>query len=170
MTSTVPVSRRLILGLVLVAQFMVVLDTTIVTVALPSIQSSLGFGSETSLQWVFNAYILLFGGFLLLGGRAGDLFGRLTLFVLGLTLFTAASLVSGIAQSSEVLIAGRAAQGLGAALVAPAVLAIIVATFTDTTERTRALASSRRSPPAAPPPASCSAGSSPSSPGGGSSS
>jgi EmrB/QacA subfamily drug resistance transporter len=139
MTSTVPVSRRLILGLVLVAQFMVVLDTTIVTVALPSIQSSLGFGSETSLQWVFNAYILLFGGFLLLGGRAGDLFGRLTLFVLGLTLFTTASLVSGIAQSSEVLIAGRAAQGLGAALVTPAVLAIIVATFTDTAERTRAL-------------------------------
>jgi EmrB/QacA subfamily drug resistance transporter len=141
MTSTTPVpgSRRLILGLVLVAQFMVVLDTTIVTVALPSIQSSLGFGSETSLQWVFNAYILVFGGFLLLGGRAGDLFGRLTLFVLGLTLFTAASLASGIAQSSDVLIAGRAAQGLGAALVTPAVLAIIVATFTDTAERTRAL-------------------------------
>jgi EmrB/QacA subfamily drug resistance transporter len=132
-------SRRLVLGLVLVAQFMVVLDTTIVTVALPSIQSSLDFGSQTSLQWVLNAYILLFGGFLLLGGRAGDLYGRRTLFVLGLTLFTAASLLSGLAQSSEVLIAGRAAQGLGAALVAPAVLSIIVATFTDTAERARAL-------------------------------
>jgi EmrB/QacA subfamily drug resistance transporter len=135
----VATSRRLILGLVLVAQFMVVLDTTIVTVALPSIQSSLDFGSQTSLQWVLNAYILLFGGFLLLGGRAGDLYGRRTLFVLGLTLFTAASLLSGLAQSSEVLIAGRAAQGLGAALVAPAVLSIIVATFTDSAERARAL-------------------------------
>jgi EmrB/QacA subfamily drug resistance transporter len=135
----VATSRRLILGLVLVAQFMVVLDTTIVTVALPSIQSSLDFGSQTSLQWVLNAYILLFGGFLLLGGRAGDLYGRQTLFLLGLTLFTAASLLSGLAQSSEVLIAGRAAQGLGAALVAPAVLAIIVATFTDSAERARAL-------------------------------
>jgi EmrB/QacA subfamily drug resistance transporter len=135
----VATSRRLILGLVLVAQFMVVLDTTIVTVALPSIQSSLDFGSQTSLQWVLNAYILLFGGFLLLGGRAGDLYGRRTLFVLGLTLFTAASLLSGLAQSSEVLIAGRAAQGLGAALVAPAVLSIIVATFTDSAERAKAL-------------------------------
>lgn len=132
-------SRQLILGLVLVAQFMVVLDTTIVSVALPSIESSLHFGSQLSLQWVINAYLLLFGGFLLLGGRAGDLYGRRTLFLAGLALFTAASLVSGLAQSTGMLIAGRAVQGLGGALVTPAVLSIIVATFTDTVERSRAL-------------------------------
>jgi EmrB/QacA subfamily drug resistance transporter len=132
-------SRRLILGLVLVAQFVVVLDGTIVAVALPAIESSLHFGSQLSLQWVINAYTLLFGGFLLLGGRAGDLYGRRTLFVAGLALFTAASLANGLAQSSGTLIAGRAAQGLGAALVSPAALAIIIATFTDTAGRTKAL-------------------------------
>jgi EmrB/QacA subfamily drug resistance transporter len=132
-------SRQLILGLVLVAQFMVVLDATIVTVALPSIDSSLHFGSQLSLQWVINAYVLLIGGFLLLGGRAGDLYGRQRLFVAGLTLFTGASLVNGLAQSTGMLIAGRAVQGLGGALVSPAVLSIIIATFTGAADRARAL-------------------------------
>jgi EmrB/QacA subfamily drug resistance transporter len=123
-----------------VAQLMVVLDATIVTVALPRIQSGLHFRSQLSLQWVINAYLLLFGGFLLLGGRAGDLYGRRKLFIIGLAVFTAASFANGLAQSTGVLIAGRAAQGLGGALVAPAVLSIIVATFPETGERTRALA------------------------------
>jgi len=135
----VATSRRLILWLVLLAQFVVVLDGTIVAVALPAIESSLHFANQLSLQWVINAYALLFGGFLLLGGRAGDLYGRRTLFVTGLALFTAASLANGLAQSTETLIAGRAVQGLGGALVTPAALAIIIATFTDTAERTKAL-------------------------------
>jgi EmrB/QacA subfamily drug resistance transporter len=129
----------LVLALVLVAQFMVVLDATIVTVALPSIQRGLGFANQLDLQWVINAYVLLAGGFLLLGGRAGDLFGRKRLFLAGLALFTTASLVNGLAQSPGMLIAGRAVQGLGAALVSPAVLSIIVATFTKEEERTKAL-------------------------------
>jgi EmrB/QacA subfamily drug resistance transporter len=132
-------SRGLILGLVLLAQLMVVLDATIVTVALPKIQAGLHFRSQLSLQWVINAYLLLFGGFLLLGGRAGDVYGRRKLFVIGLAVFTAASFANGVAQSTGMLIAGRAAQGLGGALVAPAVLAIIVATFPETGERTKAL-------------------------------
>jgi EmrB/QacA subfamily drug resistance transporter len=129
----------LVLALVLVAQFMVVLDATIVTVALPSIQRGLGFANQLDLQWVINAYVLLAGGFLLLGGRAGDLFGRKRLFLAGLALFTTASLVNGLAQSPGMLIAGRAVQGLGAALVSPAVLSIIVATFTNENERAKAL-------------------------------
>ena len=131
--------RGLILALALVAQFVVVIDGTIVTVALPSMQSDLGFASQLELQWVINAYVLLFGGVLLLGGRLGDLIGRQRLLIAGLTLFTGASLVNGIAQTSEVMIVGRAVQGLGAALVSPAVLAIIVATFTGAAERAKAL-------------------------------
>ena len=133
-----PVNRWFILVLVCVAQFMVVLDATIVNVALPSIQVSLDF-SPASLQWVVNAYTLVFGGFLLLGGRAGDLFGRQRLFMAGVALFTLASLVNGIATSSGMLIAGRAAQGLGAALVSPAALSIVTTTFAEGRERTKAL-------------------------------
>ena len=142
LTGGVPVlvpRRGLILALVLIAQFMVILDATIVSVALPSIQRRLGFSSELSLQWVINAYSLAFGGFLLLGGRAGDLFGRQRLFIAGVTLFSAASRLDGLASSPGVLIAGRAVQGLGGALTSPAVLAIIVATFTDNASRTKAL-------------------------------
>jgi hypothetical protein len=131
--------RGLILGIVLVGEFMVILDATIVTVALPSIQSGLGFHTQLDLQWVINAYILSFGGFLMLGGRAGDLFGRQRLFVSGLALFAGASLFNRLAQSPGMLIAGRAAQGLGGALVAPSVLSIIVATFSEDSARTRAL-------------------------------
>src|SRR3954454_24002078 len=114
-----PANRRdtspwLVLVLVCFAQFMVVLDATIVNVALPSIQRDLGF-SAADLQWVINAYTLTFGGFLLLGGRAGDLFGRKRLFLAGVALFSFASLLDGLSQSSGMLIAARALQGLGAA-------------------------------------------------------
>ena len=132
-------NRWFVLSIVALAQFMVVLDATITNVALPSIQASLHF-SSTDLQWVINAYTLLFGGFLLLGGRAGDLFGRQRLFIAGLVLFTGASLVNGFATSSTMLIVGRGVQGLGAALVSPAVLSIMLTTFSEGRERARALA------------------------------
>jgi EmrB/QacA subfamily drug resistance transporter len=132
-----PANRWLVLVLVCLAQFMVVLDATITNVALPSIQDDLGF-SDTDLQWVVNGYTLLFGGFLLLGGRAADLFGRKRLFLAGIALFTLASLACGLATSSEALIVSRALQGLGAALVSPAALSIITTTFTGP-DRTKAL-------------------------------
>jgi EmrB/QacA subfamily drug resistance transporter len=132
------VNRWFILVLVCVAQFMVVLDATIVNVALPSIQHGLHF-SATSLQWVVNVYTLVFGGFLLLGGRASDLFGRQRLFLAGIAVFTGASLLNGLAGSSNVLIGGRALQGLGAALVSPAALSIVMTTFAEGRERTKAL-------------------------------
>ena len=133
-----PANATLVLVLVCLAQFMVVLDATIVNVALPSIQSDLQF-SATDLQWVINGYTLMFGGFLLLGGRAADLFGRKRLFLAGIALFTAASLVNGLAESSVVLVVARAFQGLGAALVSPAALSIITTTYPEGPERTRAL-------------------------------
>jgi EmrB/QacA subfamily drug resistance transporter len=126
------------LVVVCVAQFMVVLDATIVNVALPSIQKGLHF-SRPDLQWVVNSYTLLFGGFLLLGGRAADLLGRRRLFIVGVALFSVASAVNAFAQGSEVLIVGRALQGLGAALVSPAALSILTTTFTESSERTKAL-------------------------------
>src|SRR4051794_35821191 len=131
-------SRGLVLVLVCLAQFMVVLDATIVNVALPSIQADLSF-APGDLQWVVNGYTLLFGGFLLLGGRAADLFGRRRLFLAGVTLFTIASLADGLASSPGMLVAARSVQGLGAALVSPAALSIITTTFTDPSGRTRAL-------------------------------
>jgi EmrB/QacA subfamily drug resistance transporter len=131
-------NRWLILVIACLAQFMVVLDATVVNVALPSIQRGLHF-SPSSLQWVVNAYTLIFGGFLLLGGRAGDLVGRKRLFLIGTGLFTAASLLNGVAQSSTMLIAGRGLQGLGGALLSPAALSIITTTFTEQSERTKAL-------------------------------
>jgi EmrB/QacA subfamily drug resistance transporter len=132
------VNRWLVLVIACIAQFMVILDATIVNVALPSIQRGLHF-SASNLQWVINAYTLVFGGFLLLGGRAADLIGRKRLFVAGVVLFSAASLLNGVAQSSGMLIAGRALQGLGAALLSPAALSIITTTFTENSERTKAL-------------------------------
>src|SRR5919107_1418455 len=130
--------RWLALLLVCAAQLMIVLDGTIVNVALPVIQSSLGF-SEVSLSWVVNAYLLTFGGFLLLGGRAGDLFGRRRVFVVGLALFTFASLLCGLAGSQGLLVAARALQGGGGAIIAPAALSIIITTFTEPESRARAL-------------------------------
>jgi EmrB/QacA subfamily drug resistance transporter len=126
------------LAVLAVAQFMVVLDASIVNVALPSIQRDLGF-SESSLQWVVNAYTLVFGGFLLLGGRAADLFGRRRVFIVGLALFSVASLAGGFATTSGQLIAARAVQGLGAAIVSPAALSIVTTTFTEGAERNKAL-------------------------------
>jgi EmrB/QacA subfamily drug resistance transporter len=117
---------------------MVVLDNTIVNVALASVQRGLHFSSD-NLQWVINAYTLIFGGFLMLGGRAADLLGRRRLFVAGVVVFAGASMLNGLAQSSTMLILGRGLQGLGGALVSPAALSIIMTTFTDTGERTRAL-------------------------------
>jgi EmrB/QacA subfamily drug resistance transporter len=122
-----------------VAEFMIVLDATIVNVALPSIQRGLRF-SPSSLQWVINMYTLIFGGFMLLGGRAGDLIGRKRVFGAGIVLFSGASLLNGLAQSPGMLIAGRGLQGLGGALLAPAVLSIITTTFSDTKDRAKAMA------------------------------
>jgi EmrB/QacA subfamily drug resistance transporter len=127
-----------VLVIICLAQFMVILDATIVNVALPHIQASLGF-TEASLQWVINAYTLVFAGFLLLGGRAGDLLGRKRLFLVGLVIFTTASLLDGISTSSGMLIGFRALQGLGAALISPAALSIISTTFAEGKERARAL-------------------------------
>jgi EmrB/QacA subfamily drug resistance transporter len=128
----------LVLVLVCLAQFMVVLDATVVNVALPSIQKDLGM-SEGDLQWVVNAYTLVFGGFLLLGGRAGDLIGRKRIFLAGVVVFTSASLLDGLAQSSTWLIVARGAQGLGGALISPAALSIVNTTFDSEAERTKAL-------------------------------
>jgi EmrB/QacA subfamily drug resistance transporter len=127
-----------ILVLVCLAQFMVILDATVVNVALPSIQRDLGL-SEANLQWIVNAYALVFGGFLLLGGRAGDLLGRKRLFLAGVVVFTVASLLNGLATSSTWLISTRALQGLGAAFISPAALAIISTTFSEGRERGKAL-------------------------------
>jgi EmrB/QacA subfamily drug resistance transporter len=132
------VNPWLVLVLVCLAQFMVVLDATIVNVALPSIQADLNM-SESGLQWVVNAYALLFGGFLLLGGRAGDLIGRKRIFLAGLVLFTAASLLCALATGETWLILSRGLQGLGAALVSPAALSIVTTTFREGAERTKAL-------------------------------
>jgi EmrB/QacA subfamily drug resistance transporter len=128
----------LILVLICFAQFMVVLDATVVNVALPSIQKDLGL-SEANLQWIVNAYTLVFGGFLLLGGRAGDLLGRKRLFLFGLVVFTTASLLDGLSSSSGMLIGARGLQGLGAAFISPAALAIITTTFAEGAERAKAL-------------------------------
>jgi EmrB/QacA subfamily drug resistance transporter len=128
----------LVLVIACLAQFMVVLDASVVNIALPSVQRGLHF-SAANLQWVVNGYTLIFGGFLLLGGRAADLLGRKRLFVAGVILFTGASLLNGVAQSSGMLIVGRGLQGLGGALVSPAALSIVTTTFTDGSQRTKAL-------------------------------
>jgi EmrB/QacA subfamily drug resistance transporter len=137
-SSTVSVNRWATLVVVCLAQFMVILDATIVNVALPSIQRGLDF-SDANLQWVINSYTLMFGGFLLLGGRAADFFGRRRLFLVGVAVFSTASLINGLATSSGMLIAGRGLQGLGGALVSPAALSIITTTFAEGPDRNKAL-------------------------------
>ena len=132
------VNPWLVLVLVCLGQFMVILDATIVNVALPSIQQDLQF-SAADLQWVINSYTLVFGGFLLLGGRAADLIGRRALFVAGVIVFSAASLLNGLSNSSEMLVAARGLQGLGGALVSPAALSIITTTFEEGPDRTKAM-------------------------------
>src|SRR4051794_28303431 len=118
---------------------MVVLDATVVNVALPTIQRSVGF-SEQSLSWVLNAYTLMFGGFLLLGGRLADTLGRRRLFMIGIAVFAAASLLCGVSRSERMLLVARGLQGLGGALVSPAALSLILTTFAEGHERNRALA------------------------------
>ncbi|HEU6444454.1 MAG TPA: MFS transporter [Gaiellaceae bacterium] len=130
--------KWLALALLATVQFMVVLDIAIVNVALPSIQTDLGFSQE-DLQWVISAYALLFGGLLLLGGRAADLLGRRRMFVVGTVVFSAASMLSGLAWSDDALIVARALQGLGAAIITPAALSILTTTFTEGRERNAAL-------------------------------
>jgi EmrB/QacA subfamily drug resistance transporter len=131
-------TRWLALLIVCLGDLMIVLDVTIVGVALPSIREDLDF-SETSLAWVVNAYLLTFGGFLLLGGRLGDLFGHRRLFILGIALFTGASLACGLANSQAWLIAARAIQGLGGAVVSAVALSLIVTLFTEPAERAKAM-------------------------------
>jgi EmrB/QacA subfamily drug resistance transporter len=140
MTDTAAAKDRRWIALILlcVAQFVVVLDASIVNVALPTIGKALKF-SESNLPWVVSAYVLTFGGFLLLGGRMADLLGRRRVFMGGLILFAIASLAGGLATSSGQLIAARAVQGLGAAILSPAALSIVTTTFRDGAERNRAL-------------------------------
>src|SRR4051812_30409342 len=133
-----PENRWVTLVLVCMAQFMVILDATIVNVALPTIQRDLHF-SQTDLQWVINSYTLMFGGFLLLGGRAADILGRKRIFIAGVILFSAASLLNGLSTSAGMLVAFRGLQGLGGALVSPAALSIITTTFDEGPDRTKAL-------------------------------
>jgi EmrB/QacA subfamily drug resistance transporter len=134
-----PSHRGISLALVLGAQLMIILDLTVVNIALPRIQHSLGF-SAASLSWVLNAYSLTFGGLLLFGGRLGDILGRRRVFMTGLAIFTLASLAGGLATSAPMLLAARAVQGLGGAIASPAVLALIVTSYPEGRERTRALA------------------------------
>jgi len=133
-----PSNLGLALAVIAAAQLMVVLDATIVNIALPSIQRALQF-TPTGLEWVINAYALTFGGLLLLGGRAGDLFGRRRMFVIGIAIFTLGSLAGGFANSTTWLIIARAAQGIGAAIVAPTALSLIADTFREGPDRNRAL-------------------------------
>jgi len=133
-----PARRGISLALVLGAQLMIILDLTVVNIALPHIQHGLGF-SAAGLSWVLNAYSLTFGGLLLLGGRIGDILGRRRVFMAGLFIFTLASLVGGLATSAPMLLAARALQGVGGAIASPAVLALIVSSFPEARERTRAL-------------------------------
>jgi len=133
-----PRAKNLALLLLALTQFMIIIDASIVNVALPSIGTALHFSQE-NLSWVVNAYVLTFGGFLLLGGRLADYLGRRRMFIVGLLLFSFASLLGGFAQSEAALIAARALQGLGAAIVSPAALSIVTTTFAEGAERNRAL-------------------------------
>jgi EmrB/QacA subfamily drug resistance transporter len=131
-------ARWLALIVLCLGDLMIVLDGTIVNVALPSIRDDLGF-SETSLAWVVNGYLLTFGGFLLLGGRLGDLFGQRRMFLIGIALFTAASLACGLSGTQELLVASRAVQGFGGALVSAVALSLIMTLFTEPAERAKAM-------------------------------
>src|SRR5919206_1727462 len=131
-------TRWLALYVLTLGSLMIVLDATIVNVALPSIKSDLGF-TETGLAWVVNAYLLTYGGFLLLGGRLGDLFGPRRLFLAGITLFTAASLVCGLSTTQWMLIAARSVQGLGGAVASAVSLSLMMNLFTEPAERAKAM-------------------------------
>ena len=131
--------RAVVLAIILAGYLLVLIDVSILMAALPGIQADLGF-SDTSLSWAQNAYTLTFGGLLLLGARAGDLLGRRRTFVLGIGLFTAASLAVGLAQSPAAMIAARAVQGIGAATLAPSTLALLSTSFPEGEQRSRAMA------------------------------
>src|SRR5438270_12995084 len=131
-------TRWLALVILCVGDLMIVVDTTVVNVALPSIRASLGF-SQTSLAWVVNAYMITFGGFLLLAGRLGDIFGQRRLFLGGTAAFTAASLACGVSTTPGMLIAARAIQGLSGAVVSARAISLIVMLFPETSERTKAV-------------------------------
>ena len=133
-----PVRRGLVLGVILAVQLMVVLDATIVNIALPGIASALHL-SPANLSWVITAYTLAFGGFLLLGARAGDLLGRRRVFIAGIAVFTVASFLGGVAPWSGWLLAARALQGVGGAFAAPSALALLMTMFPDGQERVRAI-------------------------------
>ena len=128
----------LVLGIILAVQLMVVLDATIVNIALPDIANALNF-SPASLSWVITAYTLAFGGFLLLAGRMGDLIGRKRVFLSGLVLFTAASILCGVADSQTMLIVARFIQGIGGAVASAVILAIIVTEFPEASEQAKAM-------------------------------
>src|SRR5215469_16522319 len=130
--------RWLALVILCLGDLMIVLDTTIVNVALPSIRADLGF-SEASLAWVVNAYLLTFGGFLLLGGRLGDLYGHRRLFLIGIALFTVASLLCGLSGAQGLLIAARALQGFAGAVVSAVALSLMMTLFTEPAERAKAM-------------------------------
>jgi MFS family permease len=127
-----------VLAVVAIAQFMVILDASIVNVSLPTIKRDLGI-SQANLAWILNAYTLMFGGFLLLGGRLADRLGRRRMFMVGIAVFSGASLVCGISQSEGTLLVARGLQGLGGAILSPAALSIILTTFAEGTERNHAL-------------------------------
>ena len=135
-----PAARRpaVVLAVILVTQLMVILDGTVVNIAMPKIQQALDF-SPANLSWVQNAYALAFGGLLLLGARAGDLLGRRRVFITGVSVFTAASLLGGIAPNAELLLAARVLQGIGGAIAAPAALTLLMLTFREGPERMKAL-------------------------------
>jgi MFS family permease len=138
-TGTRPHRRGLALAIVVACQLMLILDATVMNVALPRIQASLHF-SATGLSWVISSYTLAYGGLLLLGGRIGDMLGRRRMFIVGIALFTVASLAGGLATSAGWLIAARVLQGVGAAAAGPNTIALITTTFTEARERIRALA------------------------------
>ena len=141
MTTLTPNPRRWwALAIIAIAQFMVIMDTSIIGVALPEIQRALGF-SQANLSWVFNAYVVAFGGLLLLGGRLADLYGARRIFIAGFAILTGASLLAGLAPTEGILLAGRALQGVGSALIAPAALTLLMTLFAhDPRELTKALA------------------------------
>src|SRR4051794_6319179 len=134
-----PTDASLVLGIILASYLMLVVDVSVVITALPSIKTALDF-SDSGLSWVQNAYALTFGGLLLLGARAGDILGRRQVFVAGIGLFTAASLLAGLAQSPAWLLGARGVQGVGAAIAAPSTLALLMITFREGPERMRAVA------------------------------
>ncbi len=139
MTTETPNPRRWwALALLSVAQFLVILDTSIIGIALPEIQDALSF-TDSGLSWVFNAYVIAFGGLLLLGGRLADHFGARRILTLGFAVLTGASLVASLAQSDDVLILGRALQGVGAALIAPAAMALMLGLFSEPRELRKAM-------------------------------